>query len=236
MISVLPLVIGAVLGAYFNIKEKFIGVISALGAGAIIGALSFGLMNESFTLGGFDNAIIGFLAGAVLFIIGDFVIIKIGGRGHKRTYKHKTDFTTSWGLILAAILDGIPEAVALGASLFLSPQIGLLVLVGIILNNFPEATASAYDLKRIGKKTKYILAYWSMIALVLLVCVILGYTIFNTLSPSVTATLQSLAAGALLAMVASTMMPEAFRESGLDASMATVVGYILIFILSRFGV
>lgn len=236
MISVLPLVIGAVLGAYFNIKEKFIGIISALGAGAIIGALSFGLMNESFTLGGFDNAIIGFLAGAVLFIIGDFVIIKIGGRGHKRTYKHKTDFTTSWGLILAAILDGIPEAVALGASLFLSPQIGLLVLVGIILNNFPEATASAYDLKRIGKKTKYILAYWSMIALVLLVCVILGYTIFNTLSPSVTATLQSLAAGALLAMVASTMMPEAFRESGLDASMATVVGYILIFILSRFGV
>lgn len=236
ILSVTPLILGAILGAYFKIKEKFIGIISALGAGAIIGALSFGLMNESFNLGGFDNAIIGFLVGAALFIIGDFLIIKIGGRGHKRTYRHKTDFSTSWGLIFAAILDGIPEAIALGASLFLSPQIGFLVLVGIILNNLPESTASAYDLKRIGKKPKYILAYWVIISLVLLVSVILGYTIFNSLSADATATLQSIAAGALLAMVAATMMPEAFRESGLGASMAAVVGYLLIFVLSRFGV
>lgn len=234
LLSVIPLVIGALAGTYFNIKEKFLGAISAFGAGAMIAAITFGLMEESFKLGGFDNSIIGFLIGGILFIIGDLIIIKIGGRGHKRIYS--TKLSTGWGIVLAAILDGIPEAMALGASLLLNQTLGLLVLVGIMLNNFPEAITSAYDLKRVNRSTKQIMLSWFLVAVIIFVFVILGYTVFSGISPSVIATIQSLAAGALLAMIASTMMPEAYKESGLDASLATVLGFLVIFILSKAGI
>src|SRR3990167_966992 len=160
-ISVLPLIVGSMIGAYIKVSEKILGVVAAFGAGAMIAALTFGLMNESFRLGGFDNSIIGFLAGGLMFALGDYIIIKIGGRGHKRSYN--TTFSTGWGIVLGAILDGIPEAIALGASLFLSPVLGGVVLVGIVLNNIPEALSSAYDLKRVEKKIKHVIYTWLVI-------------------------------------------------------------------------
>lgn len=233
-ISVLALVSGALIGLYYNLKDKIIGAISAFGAGALIAALTFGLMEESFKLGGFDNAIIGFLAGGIVFVIGDMLIIKIGGRGHKASYTSKS--TTGWGIVLGAILDGIPESIALGISLLLNKNIGFLMLVAIVFNNLPEAISSAHDLKDAHKTKNQILITWSIVAAICLVFVILGYYIFANISPSTTATFESFAAGAILAMLAVTMMPEAYKESGIGASLATVFGFLLIFILSKVGV
>src|SRR3990167_601674 len=85
-LSVIPLIFGALAGAYLNVKEKYLGAISAFGAGALIAALTIGLMEESFKLGGLDNSIIGFIGGGIIFVLGDLIIIKIGGRGHRRFY------------------------------------------------------------------------------------------------------------------------------------------------------
>lgn len=234
ILSVLPLIIGAWLGAIIAVKEKFLGVISAFGAGAMIAAITFGLMEESFRLGGFDNSIIGFLIGGVVFVLGDLAIIKIGGRGHRRFYD--VESSTGWGIVLGAVLDGIPESIALGIGLLLNKTVGLLVLVAIILANLPEAVSSAFDLKRVKKSPKEIILTWSLVALAGLSFVILGYTVFAHISESATATFESFAAGAILAMLAVTMMPEAYKESGLGASLATVLGFLVIFILSKTGV
>jgi len=233
-ISILPLIAGALLGGTFHIREKIIGVISAFGAGAMVAALTFGLMEESFRLGGFDNSILGFIGGGILFVIGDLIIIKIGGRGHKKFYDAES--STGWGIVLGAILDGIPESIALGIGLLLNPKVGLLVLVAIFAANLPEAISSAFDLKRINKSLKQIAITWFSVAIICFIFVILGYTIFANFSPNVTATLEAAAAGAILAMLASTMMPEAYKESGIDASLATVAGFLVIFILSKAGV
>ena len=234
LISVLPLIIGAYLGSVIKIKEKIIGTISAFGAGAMIAALTFGLMEESFRLGSFDNAIIGFLAGGLVFIIGDLIIIKIGGRGHKEYYD--VENSTGWGIVLGAILDGIPESIALGIGLLLNPTLGLLVLVGVFTSNLPEGISSSYDLKKQNKSNKEILLTWLVVAVVCLIFVIIGYVLFDNISPHITATFQSFAAGAILAMLASTMMPEAYQEGGVSSSSATVLGFILIFILSKVGI
>lgn len=234
IISVLPLIIGALVGATFHFRDKFIGVISAFGAGAMIAALTFGLMEESFKLGGFDNSILGFIGGGLVFVIGDLIIIKIGGRGHKKFYD--VESSTGWGIVLGAILDGIPESIALGIGLLLNPRIGLLVLVAVLTANLPEAISSAFDLRRINKPLKQIVITWFSVALICFVFVILGYFVFANFSPSVTATMEAAAAGAILAMLASTMMPEAYRESGISASIATVLGFVLIFVLSKIGV
>ena len=199
----------------------------------MIAALTFGLMEESFKLGGFDNAIIGFVAGGVLFVLGDWLIIKIGGRGHKKYYDVET--STGWGIVLGAVLDGIPESIALGIGLLLNLKIGLLVLLAICLSNLPEAISSAYDLKISRKSTRQIMITWLIVSLACFVFVVLGYTIFAYFSSSVTATFESLAAGAILAMLAATMMPEAYKESGVNSSLATVAGFIIIFIFSKMG-
>ena len=232
-LSILPLIVGALLGYKFHIKEKIIGGIASFGAGAMIAALTFGLMEESFKLGGFDNSIIGFVIGGVLFVIGDLAIIKIGGRGHKKYYD--VESSTGWGIVLGAALDGIPESIALGLGLLLNRNLGLLVLVGIFLSNFPEAISSAYDLKSIKKSFKEVMFTWIIVALASLIFVILGYTLFANFSPSVVATFESFAAGAILAMLASTMMPEAYKESGTSVSILTVLGFMVIFILSKLG-
>ena len=234
ILSVLPLLVGAYLGSLFSFKEKIIGVISAFGAGSMVAALTFGLMEESFKLGGFDNSILGFLAGGVLFVIGDLIIVRIGGRGHRRFYD--VESSTGWGIVLGAALDGIPESIALGIGILLNPGVGLLVLVAVFLSNFPEGISSAYDLKKAGKSLKKIMITWLIVAMASLIFVILGYTIFADFSANVTATFESIAAGAVLAMLASTMMPEAYKESGVDASLATVFGFLVIFILSKVGV
>lgn len=233
-LSVLPLIIGASAGAYFNVREKYLGAISAFGAGALIAALTFGLMEESFKLGGFDNSIIGFVVGGIVFVVGDILVIKIGGRGHRRFYD--VESSTGWGIVLGAILDGIPESIALGVGLFLNKSVGFLVLIAIILSNLPEAISSAFDLKRIKKSHKEIMLVWIVVAIAGLIFVFLGYTIFSQISESATATFESFAAGAILAMLAVTMMPEAYKESGIDAALATVFGFLLIFILSKAGV
>lgn len=232
-LSVLPLFLGAYLGSKFNIREKFIGIISAFGAGAMLAALTFGLMEDSFKLGGFDNSIIGFIVGGIIFVLGDWLIIKIGGRGHKKYYD--VENSTGWGIVLGAILDGIPESIALGIGLLLNIKVGLLVLLAICLANLPEGISSSYDLKKSHKSTREILMTWLIVSLTCFVFVILGYTIFANISSGITATFESLAAGAILAMLAATMMPEAYKESGVNSSLATVAGFVIIFIFSKLG-
>jgi len=234
LLSILPLIVGAALGYKFPIKGKIIGSISSFGAGAMIAALTFGLMEESFRLGGFDNSITGFVIGGVLFVLGDLTIIRIGGRGHKKYYD--VESSTGWGIVLGAALDGIPESIALGLGLLLNKNLGLLVLVGIFLSNFPEAISSAYDLRSVKKSFKEVMLTWIIVALASFIFVILGYTLFANFSSSVVATFESLAAGAILAMLASTMMPEAYKESGTSVSILTVLGFMVIFILSKLGV
>jgi len=233
-ISVLPLIVGALIGSYFKVNTKIIGTISAFGAGSLIAALTFGLMEESFKLGGLDNSVLGFIGGGLLFVIGDLIIIKIGGRGHKKFYD--VEASNGWGIVLGAVLDGIPESIALGIGLALNPIVGLLVLVGIVCSNLPEAISSAYDLKRIGKSIKTIVLTWLTVAVVSLIFVWLGYSIFSGISTNITSTFESIAAGAILTMLASTMMPEAYKEGGVGSSMATVAGFLIIFIISKLGV
>lgn len=233
IISVLPLILGAAVGFFWCLKEKIIGTIAAFGSGALIAAITFGLMEESFRLGGLGNSVIGFIIGGIVFIIGDLIIIKAGGRGHRRY--HSAQNSTGWGIVLAAVLDGLPESFALGISLAINPSIGFLVLVAIVLNNLPEAISSAYDLRQVGKKSKEVMFVWAAVAFIGLVSIFIGYFLAGFIPVSSTAVLESMAAGAVLAMLAVTMMPEAYREAHLGAALGTMSGFLLIFILAKIG-
>lgn len=234
LLSVLPLTFGAFLGSYFQWKEKYIGTIAAFGGGALIAALTFGLMEEAYILGGLQNAIIGFIAGGVIYILIDLIIIRVGGRGYKRGYESQN--RTGWGMVLGAVLDGIPESIALGIVFLTNKAIGLLVLAGIMIANFAEATSSGYDLKKIYKNNWLIWAIWLAISILVFIFYVIGFSYFATANLAQRAFFESFGAGAILAMLATTMMPEAYKEGGAGGSLATIAGFLIIFILSKAGV
>lgn len=235
LVSGFSLLVGAFIGAGFNLKQKTVAGFMAFGSGVLICALTFGLMEQAFNHGGFDAVIMGFLAGGLAFIVGDYFIHRIGGRKHKKKHLfHNESETTGRAITLGAILDGIPESIALGIAVFSGRGTGLLILVAIILSNFPEGLSSITGLKQEGFSRRRIYLMWTIVALVLTAIVILSFTFLHNINLNTIGILEAFAAGAILAMLADTMMPEAYEEGGFSIAILTVLGFLVAFILSRF--
>ena len=214
-IASFALILGAILGVCFKFRQKVIASFMAFGSGVLICALTFGLMEEAFNHGGFDAVIIGFLSGGLMFIIGNYVLYYFGGRTHKTKQTHKTHKNTNGKLIiLGSVLDGIPESIALGVALFNTGTSGLLMLVAIFLSNFPESISSITGLKREEFSNIKIITLWLIVAIISFLSVVLSYLFLNNIDPNIMGIIESFAAGAILAMLADSMMPEAYEEGG----------------------
>jgi len=230
------LLFGAFLGSGFNLKQNTIAGFMAFGSGVLICALTFGLMEEAFHHGGFDAVILGFLGGGLIFILGDYLIHRKGGRRHKRkTIFENPKESNGTAIFMGAVLDGVPETIALGIALFNGQGRGLLMLVAIILSNFPEGISSITGLKKEGFSKKNIYLMWTIVALILAAIAVLSFVFLNDINPNTIGIIEAFAAGAILAMLADTMMPEAYEEGGFAIGILTVLGFLVAFILSRFN-
>lgn len=229
------LLVGAVTGSKYNLKQQTIARFMAFGSGVLICALTFGLMEEAFGHGGFDAVIVGFLLGGVTFIAGDYLVHLKGGRKHKRHQIVVTDRDANGKAItLGAMLDGIPESVALGIALFNGQGRGILMLTAIVLSNFPEGVSSITGLRREGFSKKQIFNMWLVVALITTLITILSFIFLHDVNPNTIGIIEAFAAGAILAMLADSMMPEAFEDGGPSIGILTVFGFLTAFIISRF--
>ena len=235
-IAGLSLFFGAYLGMLLRLKQKTIAGIMAFGSGVLICALTFGLMDEAFRVGGFDAVISGFLLGGVVYILGDYLIHKFGGRSHK---KHQHIFTNEHSdsngtaITFGAFLDGVPESIALGVAIFAGKELGLLMVVAIALSNFPEGISSVKGLLKEGYSRAQILFIWGLAAIFTVLVAYSSYLLLHDLGGDSLGALQSFAAGAILAMLADTMMPEAYEDGGFVIGMLTVFGFVVAFIIQK---
>ena len=231
----LSLFFGALTGIVSKWRQKNIARFMAFGAGVLICALTFGLMENAFGHGGFDAVIIGFLAGGLTFIGFDYLIHYFGGRAHRKHPQYKKVKDVNGALITAGtVLDGIPESVALGVALATGQAGGLLMLAAITLSNFPEGISSITGLKREGFKNWQILTIWGIVAVVSLLFAVGGFVFLKDIDPNITGTAEAFAAGAILAMLANSMMPEAYEDGGASIGILTVLGFLTAFLISRF--
>ncbi len=241
------LLLGAAVGIYTNISKRIIGAIMAFGSGVLISALTFDLMSKAYESGGFDSTSTGFLLGAVLFVGGDYLIDRSGGHWRKRRHGERhaaarpssadTALADSGSAIfLGAMLDGIPESAAIGVGLAAGHGFGLVMLVAVFISNFPEGISGAVGMKQAGKSRMYIIGVWASVVLTAGISSILGYQFLAAATPDIMAAGLAIAAGAILAMLADTMMPEAFEEGGRLVALVTVLGFLLAFIVSRLAV
>jgi ZIP family zinc transporter len=228
------LILGVILGTTLKIGQKIIAAIMAFGSGVLICALTFGLMEDAFKHGGFDAVIIGFLLGGVVFISGDVLIHRHGGRNHKRKAHHPSvKETNGQAIILGSLLDGIPESTALGVALLSKNGIGLLMLVAIFLSNLPESLSSIDDLRREGYSQKRIYLSWSIVSILVASSVVLSFLFLEKLDLNALGIIESFASGAILAMLADSMMPEAYEEGGFLIGFLTMLGFLTAFVLSK---
>lgn len=164
------------------------------------------------------------------------------GGGHYRKVIHskrhlikekQISKNSGMAIFIGALLDGIPESVAIGIGLLTNKGLGILMLLAVFLSNLPEGISGAVGMLQVKKSKKFIILLWFSITVICAFSAFLGYTLLGHASNDLIATMLSLAAGAILAMVADTMIPEAFAEEGKIIGLLTVLGFLVTFIIAR---
>lgn len=231
------LVLGALIAWFVHVPQKVIAAIMAFGAGVLISALAFDLVDEAETTGGLAPTIIGFLAGAGVYVAANIALARRGARHRKRSGEQQPSEEDQDGsgaaIAIGALLDGIPESVVLGLSLLAGGGVGVPVLAAIFISNLPEGLSSAAGMKTNGRSARYIFSVWAGIALASGLAGVLGVLALDGAAPEVIAVITAVAAGAILAMVADTMIPEAFERTHLYAGFIATLGFILAFAIER---
>ncbi|MFC6102241.1 ZIP family metal transporter [Olivibacter domesticus] len=239
LLSGSALIVGALMGYFFSIPQKTIALIMGFGAGVLISALAFDLMDEAFSQGGFLASASGFLAGGGIYSIANYFLDKKGAKHRKRSLNQQPSESDQKGsglaIALGALLDGIPEAIAIGVSMIEGGAVSIATVLAIFISNIPEGLSSSSGMKNAGRSRVFVFSIWIGIALITGIASLVGYTVFSHLSPEVIAVTLGIAAGAILAMLADTMMPEAFEKGHNLAGIITVLGFLTSFLLSKLG-
>ncbi|HEX8195155.1 MAG TPA: hypothetical protein VF571_03010 [Pyrinomonadaceae bacterium] len=233
------LVIGAAIGYFFKIPQRVVATVMAFGSGVLISALSFELMEEAYRRGGFGSTALGFIGGAAVFTVANVILAKKGAKHRKRSGEHQKEENKDSGgglaIAVGALLDGIPESIVIGLSLIAGGGVSLVAVVAIFLSNLPEGLSSSAGMKKAGRSAVYIFGIWTSIALASGISAVVGYTVFSGFSENVIAATNAVAAGAILAMLVDTMIPEAFETAHNFAGLATVLGFLAAFALDKLG-
>ena len=226
------LLIGAAVGLVWNVPRRVIGLVMAFGAGVLVSAVACELTAEAVKGGGWDATAAGLAAGSLVFLLGDRWLDRRGGKARKRSSGPGAG-GAALGIVLGAILDGIPESAAIGISLLDGGGVSVAVVVAVFLSNVPESMSAAAGLRATWSSGR-IYALWGAVAVVSALAAAAGYALLGDASGNWVAAIQAFAAGAILTMLADTMMPEAFEAHGRSpfTGVVTTLGFAVSALLS----
>ena len=224
-IATFSLFIGGLIGILFKIGKRPLGLIMAFGAGVLFSAVAYELVFKSIKSSlGSGASLIGILSGAITFFVVDLLISRMGASGRKNiTGTHNENMALP--IVLATILDGIPETLVIGMSLLAGGEVGIGMLVAVFISNLPEAIAGTSGMVAGAWKKGLILLLWLFIALVCAFSSMAGYALLENASPALISFIQTFAAGAILVMLSNTMIPEAYEHGKKLAGIFTVLGF-----------
>jgi ZIP family zinc transporter len=229
------LLVGAVLAFVTDVPPKLRGLILAFGAGALFGAVAYELIGDAVQTATSSATVgVGFGIGAIVYYIGSRLIDRMGSGapteapagGVPRSSARRDPRTDGLAVVIGSILDGIPESIVLGASLIGGTGVGIPVLVAIAVSNIPEGLSASEDLTRSGSFTRtQVILLWVAVALASGAASAIGFQALDGAAPDIVAFVEAFAAGAILAMLAESMVPEAYDIGGRAVGLATALGF-----------
>jgi len=231
------LVIGAVLAYVVRLPQRVTAGIMAFGCGVLISAVAYDLLEDGFQEGGIWPVIGGAVAGSAAYTLADWAVSRHGAGQRKRSGQQQRNASEGGGLAIAigSLLDGIPESVVLGVGLLGGQGVSMAMLAAIFLSNFPEGLSSAVGMRKAGRSKVYVIGLWIAIAVLSALASLGGAALLGHSSPQLLAAVNAVAAGALLTMIANTMIPEAVEGEHQGTGLFVVVGLLIAFALSNLG-
>jgi zinc transporter, ZIP family len=221
----LALVVGALMTFALRPSPRTIAYVMAFGAGVLISAVAFDLTEEAIELGSGVAVGGGLAAGALVYFVGDRLVHR-GGRGTRGTEREDPE-----GIVLGALLDGIPESAAIGLTLITGGSVSGSFVIAVFISNLPESISASAELEPRHPRL-WILGLWLAIAVASALAAALGYQLLNDASGDAAAFVKAFAGGAILCMLANTMIPQAVRDGGDGVGLVTVLGFSLAALLS----
>ncbi len=224
LVGGLALVLGAAIALLPErpISERKIAFVMAFGAGVLVSAVSFDLTEEALQLGGGDATALGLVVGALVYFGGDRLLVRKGG----------DDADDPQGIVLGALLDGIPESAAIGLTLVTGGGVSASFVVAVFLSNLPESISASSGLEKAGHRKSWIYGLWVAIAGASAIAAGLGYEVLGDATGNTLAFVNAFAGGAILCMLADNFIPKAFREGGDKVGLVTVLGFALAALLA----
>ena len=239
LLSGATLVVGAAIAWFVHVPRDAVAGVMAFGSGVLISTLAFDLVDEAETTGGLTATVVGLLVGALVYVAANVALDHRGARHRKRSGEEQASEEEQSGsgtaIAVGALLDGVPESVVLGLSLLGGGGVGVPVLAAIAISNLPEGLSSSAGMKRNGRSARYVFGVWSSIALASGLAGAIGCLALQGASDEAVAVITALAAGAILTMVADTMIPEAFDRARLYTGLLATLGFVTAFAISRAG-
>jgi zinc transporter, ZIP family len=253
IVTASALVLGGFIGVRFELPKRVLAIILSFAAGALVTALTFELFEDAYQRGGIWRAAIGLFAGAVVFTTLSALLDRWAQAGsnpvpadeYRGSPKLDTDAAATGrapapastrgaaglALLAAATLDGVPENLALGVALGEGTG-GLALLVAIFVSNLPEALVGAASMRSQGMSTPAIIGLWGVCSMVLVIAVVVGAGPLSGTDPEAISLPLAFAAGAVIAALADTLMPEAYEHGGPAVALSTAAGFVLAYALS----
>ena len=223
VIASCALPVGALIGVWRAPPRGVTAALLGFASGALITAVAFELFEDAFRQDAW-RAGTAFAAGATTFVLVDTWL-------ERRTARRSAAGAgIGFALLVGVTLDGVPENLAMGVALL--EDGGPTLLVAVFFSNLPEAIVGSEKMREAGLGRNTILAIWGVTAVVLGVAVVAGYAALSGVPDEELAWPLGFAAGAVLASLADTLMPEAYEEGGPWVAWFTALGFLVSFLVS----
>jgi ZIP family zinc transporter len=233
------LIVGALLVARFRLltEPRWLGLVMAFGAGALISAVTTDLIVEAYDEAGRAATGAGLLIGSV----GYYALTEWLNRRAEREDPEEpveeaeiagpeavpaaADARAASNLTVGMVLDGIPESVAIGLTLLGGGDVSVALVGAVFLSNLPEAIGVAAALLAGGMALSKVLVRFGAIVAVGAIAGAVGFGVLDASDNDLIAVIQSIAAGAMIVVVVNEMVPIAVSGARRHAGLAAAAGF-----------
>ena len=195
-----------------QMETHVLKTITAFGGGALLSAVALVLVPKGAEVLPVVLAVGLLVAGGICFALVDKALAKAGGSG---------------ALVLAMLLDFLPEAMALGALLVAEAATAKLLAAMMFLQNLPEGFAAFREIWAQGKlPASKVLIVFVALAVLGPLCAAVGFA-FLADDPETLGAITVFAAGGILYLVFQDIAPEAHESGAFSPALGAVAGFAL---------